>query len=424
MLRRTVSLSGSKKIAPAAFHAALKRRGCEAYYGVPDSLLKDLCAYITANVSDPTKHVITANEGNAIAMATGYHLASRNIPAVYMQNSGFGNTVNPLLSLTHREVYRIPMLLLIGWRGDPTGKPDEPQHVAQGRLMEENLKSCEVPYSILSPGEGIETQLESALETAFSYMKSEGTPYGLLIKRDVFEEYKLPTNAGAAAGDSAQGVGVRGDGRLDLALSREKALELIVSSMTADDIVVSTTGMPSREVFEIRARAKAGHHRDFLTVGCMGHCSSIAAGIALTKPDRTVYCIDGDGASLMHLGSYAVNGGLGAIRNVSQSSDLLENLRHIVVNNGAHDSVGGQPTVGFDVSLSDVAQACGYNVISKPVVDVQGLVDAMEALKNCPKGMGPSFLEVLVKKGNRKDLGRPTTTPQENKKAFMDFVAK
>lgn len=402
----------SKKLPPAVFHSAMKARGFESFYGVPDSLLKDICAFITENVS-PENHVITANEGNAVAMAAGYHLATGKVPVVYMQNSGFGNTINPLLSLTHREVYQIPMLLLVGWRGDPHGKKDEPQHVAQGRLMKECLDASEVPFTVLEPTEGVAGVAEKHLDAAAAHFAKHGTPYCILIKRDTFDEFKMKKKVDET--------------RVDPPMSREAALEVIIGLIGHTDIVVSTTGMPSREVFEIRAKAKAGHHRDFLTVGCMGHCSSIAAGIAMSKPDRNVVVIDGDGASLMHLGAYAINGGLASTFASAHSKvprPLLSNMKHIVINNGAHDSVGGQPTVGLDVSLSAIAKASGYHLIrDEPVIDAEGLVSALHDL-NATEGKGPCFLEVLVKKGNRKDIGRPTTTPIQNKVAFMDFIQK
>ena len=396
------------KLTPATFYNALQKREIDAYFGVPDSLLKDLCAYITENVG-PQQHVITANEGNAVAMATGYHLATGRVPVVYMQNSGFGNTMNPLLSLTHKEVYQIPMLLLIGWRGDP-GKHDEPQHVAQGRLMDECLKSCEVPFRVLEQGENVDSKTEEILQAAQQHFKENGTPFAILIKRDTFDAYKMKEKAPVIPA---------------LSMSREQALDIVLSTIGQNDIVVSTTGMPSREVFELRANAKAGHQRDFLTVGCMGHCSSIAAGIALAKPDRNVVCIDGDGAAIMHLGSLAVNGGLGLIPRPSSEGGsnnhrLNENLKHIVINNGAHDSVGGQPTFGFDVSLSSVAKACAYNVVTDaPCTTVPEAVAGVKAL--CA-AKGPAFLEIRVKKGNRKDLGRPTKSTLENKKEFEAFV--
>jgi phosphonopyruvate decarboxylase len=401
------------KIAPAAFYASLKQRNMTDFYGVPDSLLKDLCAYITEN-SPAHQHVITANEGNAVGMATGYHLATGKVPVVYLQNSGFGNTLNPLLSMTHSEVYQIPMLMLIGWRGDP-GKKDEPQHVAQGRLMPECLKAAEMPFEVLEACDNIEGRVETILSAAQAHFEKNKTPFGVLIKRDTFDSFKMTKKAD---GDKAL---------QNLEMSREQALELILRTLNDDDIVVGTTGMPSREIFEIRSKAKSGHHRDFLTVGAMGHSSSIAAGIALQKPERNVFSLDGDGAAIMHLGSFAVNGGLGAIypvaggeRTAENAKPLLSNLKHIVVNNGAHDSVGGQPTVGFDVSLTEIAKACGYKIIrSEPVITAGDAVAAVAALRDAT---GPAFLEILVKKGNRKDIGRPTTTPLQNKQAFEAFV--
>jgi phosphonopyruvate decarboxylase len=253
--------------------------------------------------------------------------------------------------------------------------------------------------------------MEEILNKAQKHMQETNTPFAVLIKRDTFDTYKMKRVA---------------EPHLPLEMTREKAIELVLRHINDDDIVVSTTGMPSREVFEIRSRSKGGHHRDFLTVGSMGHASSIAAGIALQKPNRSVYCIDGDGAAIMHLGSLAVNGGLAAVKAVGDGAEecapLLSNFKHVVVNNGAHDSVGGQPTVGFDVSLTDVAKACGYKVVrSEPVLTP---ADALAALDELRTVQGPAFLEIIVKKGNRKDLGRPTTTPLQNKLAFQEFVQK
>ena len=393
MLRSARFLRASA-ISPQVFFEALQRRQFSAFFGVPDSLLKDLCAYITDNV-DPTRHVITANEGNAVAMAAGFHLATSQVPVVYMQNSGFGNTLNPLLSLTHREVYKIPALMLIGWRGDPDGKPDEPQHVAQGRLMKECLAAAEVPSFVLDRNAPIEATLDAAVH----HFSTAGTPFALLIKRDTFDTYKLKQAASSKTGD--------------LTLTREHAINVILSALGPNDVVVSTTGMPSREVFEIRASQKAGHHRDFLTVGAMGHCSSIAAGIALARPDRRVFCLDGDGGALMHLGALAVHGGLHA-----RSPSSLNNLKHIILNNGAHDSVGGQPTVGHEISLSKVAEACGYKVL--PVCRSED--ELKRGASQLLATSGPVCLEVLVKKGNRSNLGRPTTTPVQNKLDLQNHI--
>ncbi|KAF5220735.1 hypothetical protein ECC02_006307 [Trypanosoma cruzi] len=394
------------KLAPELFYNALRRRGVTRFFGVPDSLLKDFCAFVTDN-THPREHIITANEGNALAMAAGHHLATGEFPLVYMQNSGLGNIINPLLSLAHAEVYRIPLLMLVGWRGAP-GVKDEPQHVAQGRLSEDLLRVLEVPYSVLSADcDDVEASMQKSLDVAFEHMQSAGTPYTLLVRPGLFSKHKILKSWNDLKG---------------IPMSREEAIEQVLRQLDTKDVVVSTTGMPSREVFEIRERSGMGHAQDFLTVGCMGHCSSIAAGIALAKPEKQVFCLDGDGAAIMHMGSFAVHGGAAAVQPVNgdDASRLLHNYKHVVLNNGAHDSVGGQPTAAYDVSITQVAKACGFTTVrEEPVMELGDLVKAMSELK---EAMGPAFLEILVKKGNRPDLGRPTTTPQENKKIFMKFL--
>lgn len=372
-------------IAPELFVGELQSRGTGFFTGVPDSLLKNLCAYIT-DAFDEKHHIIAANEGNAVALAVGHHLATGTIPMVYMQNSGEGNAVNPLLSLADGDVYRIPLLLCIGWRGEP-GVHDEPQHVKQGKVTLSLLDTMGIPFQILSS----ETdELKAQVEKAYAYMRSEGTPYALIIQKGLFDDYALK-NARDVEGT----------------MSREEALELVVKHTAHDAIYVSTTGMASRELYEIRERNGEGHQKDFLTVGSMGHASQIALGIALSKKARQVVCLDGDGAVLMHLGGMAIIG-----------TTKPENYVHIILNNGAHDSVGGQPTVGRDVDLASVALCLGYKASVKVNTQKQ-LIDALKA-----DGPGPRCIEVLVRKGNRKDLGRPKSTPVENKQAFMQYIAE
>jgi len=190
-------------------------------------------------------------------------------------------------------------------------------------------------------------------------------------------------------------------------MSREAAIARLVEEIEPNAAVVSTTGMISRELFEIRQRRGDPPGRDFLTVGSMGHSSSIAYGVALQQPERPVYCFDGDGAILMHLGSAAVIGQFAPA-----------NFKHILLNNGCHDSVGGQPTVGFGVRFGEIAQGCGYRYLG-PVRDESSLGAIMAELK---KMEGPALLEVTVRRGARKDLGRPTSTPLENKAGFMRML--
>lgn len=370
----------------ATFHKVLKQAGVSFFAGVPDSLLKDICAFITDH-SQPSEHVITANEGAAVALATGYHLATGAVPMIYLQNSGLGNLVNPLTSLTDPEVYAIPMLILIGWRGEP-GVPDEPQHRKQGRITPAMLESLEIPYRVLPDND---VDLEATLLEAKAEAIDLKGPFALLVRKGTFAPYKLQKTIS----DS-------------FTLRREDAIKQLLGTLEADAVVVSTTGMTSREVFEHRDATAAGHNRDFLTVGCMGHASQIAMGIALQKSARPVYCLDGDGALLMHLGSLAIIGSSG-----------LKNYKHIVINNGAHDSVGGQPTVGFSVDIPAIAKACGYDW-AESVSDKDAIEDALQTLRE--KENGPALLEIRVNKGARKDLGRPTTTPIENKLEFMRFL--
>ncbi len=373
-------------ITPQFFIETLKKHGIEFFAGVPDSLLKNICAYISDNIDD--KHnIITANEGGAVGLAAGYHLATGNIPVVYMQNSGQGNAINPLASLTDKDVYNIPILLIIGWRGKP-GVHDEPQHVKQGKITLQLLDTMSVKYDVLSKDMSHAAQ---QIQTAVDYMRTTNEVYALVVERDTFEPYKLQKN----------------EVFKEYAMSREFAIRAVAASLNEKDVIVSTTGMISRELFEYRTAKNQTHERDFLTVGSMGHASQIALGIALEKIDRKVWCFDGDGASIMHLGSMAIVGQM-----------KPKNYIHVVFNNGAHDSVGGQPTVGLKIKLPEIAKSCGY----ESVFSVETEEELVSALSKIKMLNSLSFLQVCVKKGNRKDLGRPTTTPIQNKEALMNFL--
>ena len=376
-------------ISPKFFYETLTNYGINFYAGVPDSLLKNLCAYITDH-SDATHNIIAANEGGAMGLAAGHYLATGQIPVVYMQNSGEGNIINPLASLTDPDVYNIPVLLVIGWRGKP-GIHDEPQHVKQGKVTTGLLNVMGVDYTVLSKEED---KAEVQIKKAVAYMQATRLCYALVIEKDTFDTYSL------------QNVE-----KNNLAMSREEAIQTVAAALGGKDVIVSTTGMISRELFEYRTAMNQSHERDFLTVGSMGHASQIALGIALAKQDRKVWCFDGDGASIMHMGSMAI---------VAQKAP--KNYIHVVFNNGAHDSVGGQPTVGLYIDLPAIAKAVGYKQIIS--VDNKAELEKQLSTLNCQLSTvgGPVFLEVKVKKGNRKDLGRPTTTPIQNKEALMDFL--
>ena len=375
-------------IRPEFFIEALRQKGIDCFAGVPDSLLKNICAYITDHF-DASHNIIAANEGAAVGFAAGHYLATGQPACVYMQNSGEGNIINPLASLTDREVYNIPVLLLIGWRGRP-GVHDEPQHVKQGKVTTGLLNVMGVNYEVLSKEED---KAAKQIEKAASALL-DNEVFALVIEKDTFDEYKL------------QNVNAN-----DLTMTREEAIQTVASALSSKDVIVSTTGMISRELFEARTAWGQGHERDFLTVGSMGHASQIALGIALEKTDRRVWCFDGDGATIMHMGSMAI-----------VASKKPANYIHVVFNNGAHDSVGGQPTVGLSIDLAAVAKALGYSAAFS-VSTIQELKSQLSIL-NSQFSEGPVLIEVKVKKGNRKDLGRPTTTPIENRDALMQFLKK
>ena len=374
-------------ISPKYFYDSLIANGTDFFAGVPDSLLKNFCAYITDN-APADKHIISANEGSATALATGYHFATGKIPLIYMQNSGEGNMINPLLSIVDPDVYSVPMMIVIGWRGEP-GVHDEPQHIKQGKVTCDLLDAMKIPYSILG-ADNCNKCLDKALAKAYEYIKANNAPYALVIKKGTFEDYTLQNNTTVEAD-----------------MSREEAIEKIMLSAPETAAFVSTTGMASRELYELRDKHGQGHSKDFLTVGGMGHAPQIALSIAMQKKDRLIYCIDGDGASIMQMGGMATIG----TRNPS-------NMVHIVLNNGAHDSVGGQPTVGRQIDFCGIAKACGYENVVKASTKEE--LDAILKDKNTFDKL--TFIEVLVRKGARKDLGRPKTTPQENKKAMMEFL--
>ncbi|GHV79140.1 phosphonopyruvate decarboxylase [Spirochaetia bacterium] len=350
------------------------------FSGVPDSLLKSFCAYVTDHTND-TNHLIAVNEGAAVALASGYHLATGKIPLVYMQNSGIGNAVNPLLSLADADVYRIPMVLVIGWRGE-SGITDEPQHLKQGKVTLALLEAMGIPAVVLSDRED---ECRRQLDACFSSIKEKNTPHALVIRKDTFAPYTLQKK------EPDQGN-----------LSREEAIEIVIRASGPEEIFFSTTGMASRELYEIRERLGQGHGKDFLTVGSMGHASQIALTAALQKPARSVTVLDGDGALLMHLGALAA---------IGQSKP--QNFRHIILNNGAHDSVGGQPTLGLKIDIPGIAKACGYRD-ARTVTSAEELRSAL-----ADKKQGPFLIEIRVRKGARKDLGRPKSSPEENKQGLM-----
>ncbi len=365
----------------------VKLLGADFYTGVPDSQLKALCNYLMDRYGINSKHhIIAANEGNCVALAAGYHLATGFTPVVYMQNSGEGNIINPVASLLNEKVYAIPCIFIIGWRGEP-GIHDEPQHIYQGEVTVKLLDDMGIANFVIGK-ETTDEELAKVL-LQFDGILKQGKQVALVIRKGALTdapkvEYKN-----------------------EYSMCREEIIQHIVKA-SGEDPIVSTTGKASRELFETRVANGQSHKYDFLTVGSMGHSSSIALGIALNKPNTKIWCIDGDGAILMHMGSMAVVG-----------ANKPKNLIHVVINNAAHETVGGMPTVAGSIDLVGIAKACGYpNAVS---VDTFAALDTeLEAAKNKNE---LSLIEVKCSIGARDDLGRPTTTAIENKQNFMNYLA-
>ncbi len=363
------------------------KAGIDFFTGVPDSFLKGLCDELYGRFgTDSAAHIVAHNEGGAIGLCAGHYLASGRPALCYMQNSGLGNTVNPLTSLTDPQVYSIPCLLVIGWRGEP-GTKDEPQHVRQGAVTLSQLELLGIPYQILSPDtteDAFRSQFSALLETLRAQK-----PAALVIRKGALRSALKPVYGNNAV------------------MTREEAAALILEASAPSDCFVSTTGKLSREVFELREKRGEDHRRDFLTVGSMGHASMIALRIAEEKPDRRVWCLDGDGAVFMHLGSLPLIG-----------RRSPKNLVHVVINNGAHETVGGMPVCSGALNIRDLARAAGYPQVlyADNPESLRGVLAGLKA------GAGPVLLEIRCACGARSDLGRPTTTPLQNRDAFMDFL--
>ncbi len=362
--------------------------GADFFVGVPDSQLKPLCNYLMCTYGiDPKHHIISANEGTCTALAAGYNMATGKVPVVYMQNSGEGNIINPVASLLNKKVYAIPMIFVIGWRGEP-GVKDEPQHIYQGEITLRLLEDMNISYFVLDKETSVEdfTNVVSNFKTVLS----DGESVAFVVKKNaLFFDENIDYNN-------------------EYSMTREEIIKHVINA-SADDPIISTTGKASRELFELREGKSQGHKRDFLTVGSMGHASSIALGIALQKPEKRIWCIDGDGAMIMHMGAMGI---IGAYK--------PKNLIHIVINNEAHETVGGLPTVSKHMDMVSLALSCGYQY----AVCVSTYEELDEVLKNATSKNVLSFIEVKSAIGARASLGRPTTTPIENKLEFMKFLSE
>ncbi len=364
------------------YYKNLKAAGIDFFTGVPDSLLKNFCSCIQDR--ETKAHISAANEGNSIGLATGYYLATGKVPLVYMQNSGVGNSVNPLVSLTSDTVYSIPVVLMIGWRGQP-GEKDEPQHVNQGRITTTLLDTLGVEWEILSQKDDEAVKQTNRLH---KLALEEKKPKALIVQKGTFSEYSI----------------THGTERKNP--SREDVLETLIENIGKDSYVFTTTGKTSRELFELREKKSMPHERDFLTVGSMGHTSSIA--LAFSKYNECeVFCIDGDGALLMHMGSLPVN-----------ASESGSNFKYILLNNYSHESVGGQPTASHVINFEQMFQSVGFPY-SKTVYSLEEFI---KVIKSKDFHENSFALEVVIRTGSRADLGRPTIGPKQAKEKFMETI--
>jgi phosphonopyruvate decarboxylase len=345
----------------------LKKNGVNYFVGVPDSYLNGFCNYALANCGK--NNIIAANEGNAVGIAAGHYFATKEVPLVYLQNSGMGITINPLVSLADKDVYAVPMLILVGWRGQGNSEPNHPQHKLQGEITPPTFDLLHIPYTVLSDDND---SFAETIEKAMKYCNETRQPYGLIAPKGIMAAIDKPNNKDAV-----------------YPMSREEAIEVILDHMPEDTIYSATTGRATRELFFLREKRNETKKHDFLNVGSMGHASSVALGIALEKTDRKVVALDGDSAAMMHMGAMTM---------VSKMD--VPNFIHVVLNNGAHESVGGQPSAGYRIDFTKIAEACGYATVGKPVETEQELIKAIDTLKNCGKA---AFIDCRIHKGlNRK----------------------
>lgn len=346
---------------------SLKQSGVNFFTGVPDSYLNGFCNYLLNNYSD--NNIIAANEGNAVGIAAGHYFATREIPLVYMQNSGMGNAVNPLVSLVNKNVYAVPMILLIGWRGQENTEPNHPQHWMQGEITLPLLDLMDIPYSILTDDDD---EFASTVKKAIKYCTEMRQPYGLIAPKGIMASAEKENNM-----DNVY------------PMSREEAIEVVLNEMPENTIYAATTGRATRELYFLREKRNETKSHDFLNVGSMGHASSVALGMAMECPKRNVVVLDGDGAAIMHMGAMAM-----------VSNKNIPNFLHIILNNGVHESVGSQPSVGQKINFTKIAEACGYATVEHPVTTKEELINAISELRNCGKA---AFIDCRIHMGlNRK----------------------
>ncbi len=365
-----------------------RRAGFQLFTGVP-------CSYLTPLIdtvidSRDIRYVGAANEGQAVAIAVGARLGGVP-PVVLFQNSGLGNAVNPLTSLTHP--FRQPVLVITTWRGEPGGEHDEPQHEVMGEITPRLLELMGIPWELF-PGDP--AALAAALARATTYMAEKGLPYAFVVQKGAIEAAATGKHRTAERAPSGSVRGAFGSARL----APDEALAAVVGGLRDSDVVIATTGFTGRALYGLGDRPN-----QFYVVGSMGCASSLALGLALVQPARRVVVLDGDGAALMHLGATAIIG-----------HEQPANLVHVLLDNGVHDSTGAQATVAPAVDLASVALACGYPDVRR-IADAPGL---QAALRDAVRG--PVFLHVRTEPRASRKLPRPTETPAEVAARFVRWM--
>lgn len=353
---------------PKKVFGELEKNGVTFFTGVPDSYLNGFCNYALAHCGN--RNIIAANEGNAIGIAAGHYFATKEIPLVYMQNSGEGNAVNPLVSLVDRNVYAVPMILLIGWRGQGDSEPNHPQHKRQGEITTSLLDILHIPFTVLTDDND---EFVKTVEKAVRYCIETRGVYAFVAPKGVMADPDKPNNKDAV-----------------YPMSREEVIEVILNLMPEDTLYSATTGRATRELFFLREKRGESRVHDFLNVGSMGHASSVALGMALEKPDRKVVVLDGDSACMMHMGAMTMVAKLN-----------VPNFMHVVLNNGAHESVGGQPSAGYEIDFTKIAEACGYATVGHSVTTEDELKEAVHALRDCGRA---AFIDCRIHKGLSRKL--------------------
>ncbi len=356
-------------INPIKFIEFFKRNKISFFTGVPDSTLKNFTYLLNKEFKN---HYPVYNEGSAISLAIGYHLSKKNIACVYLQNSGLSNAINPLISIAHKKVYSIPLLILIGWRGSPKGPPDEPQHHVKGKITKDILKLLDIKTIVLNDENDF-----SKLKKLINFSKNNNRAVACLIKNNTFKNVNLTFKKKHKKSK----------------IYRKEVLDELLKQIKKKTKIISTTGFTSREIYQLRKEKNYQNGKDFYMVGGMGHAGMVSLGVAINEKNQII-CLDGDGSILMHMGSLKTQGLFGR-----------KNFKHILLNNNCHESVGEQDTFAEGTNFPKLCKMLGY----KNVFEISYKKDLKKKLNSFLKSNGPSFLEIKIRTGTLKNLIRPNS---------------